>query len=183
MIPAPPAGTPVRFNPPPDWPVPAGFDPRRGHLADPTWPPPPEGWQFWVRDTAAGRERASLPATALPAPPGQARAERRRVIVVVAVVAAVIGLFWWWGAGRGDSMVGTCWAAQGDGDVLREVSCGPLRADYVVVEVTQTPDDCPIQAGSYLEKGGDVLCLEPYRWEPDLPSLPAEWPPREDPRG
>ena len=36
------------FTPPPSWGAPTGFDPRKGHVVDPAWPPPPDGWQFWT---------------------------------------------------------------------------------------------------------------------------------------
>lgn len=36
------------FNPPPNWPIPQGFTPQEGWEPDPTWPPAPDGWQFWV---------------------------------------------------------------------------------------------------------------------------------------
>jgi hypothetical protein len=45
----PSAGPTISFNAPPNWPVPPGFDPRRGHLYDPTWPPAPIDWEFWVK--------------------------------------------------------------------------------------------------------------------------------------
>jgi hypothetical protein len=40
----------LRFNPPPGWPVPAGFTPAPGWQPEPSWPPPPPGWQLWVGD-------------------------------------------------------------------------------------------------------------------------------------
>lgn len=43
------------FVPPPGWSVPAGFDPRRGHLPDPAWPAAPEGWEFWAAPPVPGR--------------------------------------------------------------------------------------------------------------------------------
>lgn len=44
-----PAGTPMRFNPPPNWPPPPpGWVPGPDWKPDPSWPPAPEGWQFWV---------------------------------------------------------------------------------------------------------------------------------------
>lgn len=40
----------MRFNPPPGWPLPADFTPEPGWQPDPSWPPPPPGWQLWVDD-------------------------------------------------------------------------------------------------------------------------------------
>ncbi len=40
----------LRFNPPPQWPVPAGFTPPPGWLPDPGWPAAPLGWELWVND-------------------------------------------------------------------------------------------------------------------------------------
>lgn len=43
----------MRFNPPPGWDVPGdGWSPPHGWTPDPAWPAAPEGWQFWIRDTA-----------------------------------------------------------------------------------------------------------------------------------
>jgi len=43
----------LRFNPPPGWDVPGdGWSPPHGWTPDPAWPTAPDGWQFWVRDTA-----------------------------------------------------------------------------------------------------------------------------------
>lgn len=43
----------VRFAPPPAWPVPPGFTPTTDWHPDPSWPPAPPGWVFWVDDAAA----------------------------------------------------------------------------------------------------------------------------------
>ncbi|HEY7051183.1 MAG TPA: thioredoxin domain-containing protein [Mycobacterium sp.] len=43
----------MRFNPPPNWPVPQGWTPPHGWMPDPSWPPTPPGWQFWVDDAHA----------------------------------------------------------------------------------------------------------------------------------
>ena len=42
------AKTETKFNPPPNWPVPAGFRPPPGWEPDPAWGPPPSGWPLWV---------------------------------------------------------------------------------------------------------------------------------------
>ncbi|WP_328354345.1 VWA domain-containing protein [Mycobacterium sp. NBC_00419] len=38
----------MRFNVPPNWPVPPGWSPGPGRRVDPSWPAPPAGWQFWI---------------------------------------------------------------------------------------------------------------------------------------
>ncbi|MGV0864394.1 hypothetical protein [Mycolicibacterium sp. XJ652] len=39
----------MRFNPPPNWPIPpSGWTPDEDWQPDPSWPPAPPGWQFWV---------------------------------------------------------------------------------------------------------------------------------------
>lgn len=44
----------LRFNPPPQWPVPRfGWTPPPGWQPDPSWPKPPPGWQLWVPDGQA----------------------------------------------------------------------------------------------------------------------------------
>lgn len=45
---------PLRFNPPPGWPVPpAGWTPPPGWQPDPSWPPVPAGWRLWMPDQQA----------------------------------------------------------------------------------------------------------------------------------
>src|SRR5215831_2024091 len=41
---------PLRFNPWPQWPLPAGFQPEPGWKPDSSWPPVPPGWPLWVND-------------------------------------------------------------------------------------------------------------------------------------
>jgi hypothetical protein len=38
----------MRFNPPPNWPVPQEWSPPADWMLDPSWPPAPPGWQFWL---------------------------------------------------------------------------------------------------------------------------------------
>jgi Domain of unknown function (DUF4041)/T5orf172 domain len=75
-----PAGKPLRFNPPPNWPAPPpGWIPPPGWTPDPSWPPPPPGWQLWVEDPAGqpdlrvwGGSRwnaHAAPVAPVPAPP------------------------------------------------------------------------------------------------------------------
>lgn len=161
MIPAAPdAG--VRFNPPPGWAVPAGFDPRRGHLADPAWPSAPEAWPFWVADASLGREsvtQGTLPSATLPRGRFEPR-ERRRLMIVLACVLAFIGVMVWTGVASGDHDVstglGSCWSG---GARVHAVSCDSSDAAYVVREIVDSPDQCPASSPGYIEYGGDVLCL------------------------
>ena len=45
----------MRFNPPPNWPVPpAGWQPPPDWRPDPRWGPPPPGWPLWIEDGAPG---------------------------------------------------------------------------------------------------------------------------------
>lgn len=39
-----------RFNPPPGWQVPADFVPPQGWQPDPSWPPAPPNWNYWLDD-------------------------------------------------------------------------------------------------------------------------------------
>jgi hypothetical protein len=161
MIPDPPDGAAVVFNPPPGWSTPMGFDPRRGHLADPTWPSPPEGWAFWVADSSAGPERAALPSVALPPTKEQAGKERRRLVIILGVVGLIMGGAIFLAVNTPEPVpdVGSCWS--GNGDWLNEVPCGP-EADYVAVKQATTPQGCRFSSGGYLEFGDAFLCLEPY---------------------
>ena len=41
----------MKFNPPPNWPVPPeGWEPEPGWEPDPSWGPPPYGWPLWIAD-------------------------------------------------------------------------------------------------------------------------------------
>jgi Tol biopolymer transport system component/uncharacterized RDD family membrane protein YckC len=55
----------LRFNPPPNWPLPQGFSPPPGWQPDPRWPPRPFGWPLWIEEkgtTAAGLGPEASPA-------------------------------------------------------------------------------------------------------------------------
>ena len=160
MIPAPPERPAVVFNPPPGWSAPAAFDPRRGHLVDPSWPAAPQGWAFWVADPSAGPERATLPSVALPRAPGEGRRERRRLVVILGVVAVVVvgGGVWAAVAPEPVPAVGTCWS--GSGEWVNEVPCGSAEAEFAAVLRTTSPEACPASSDSYLEFGDAILCLE-----------------------
>lgn len=162
MIPAAPEGA-VRFNPPPTWSAPRGFDPRRGHLSDPTWPAPPEGWPLWVADSSAVLVGPDGPTTTLPRGTLEA-GERKRMLLVGGGFALAVGLLIWFGLSGGldDSAqqpgVGTCWTS---GEWVDVVPCSSDRAAYVVHSVVSTVGECPPGASSYVENGDDVLCLRP----------------------
>ena len=51
----------MRFNPPPNWPVPPGWSPGPGRKIDPSWPAPPVGWQFWIADDMPSAGSAPAP--------------------------------------------------------------------------------------------------------------------------
>lgn len=58
----------MRFNPPPNWPVPpSGWEPPQDWHPDPAWPPAPPGWVFWVDDGQSddGGTLASVKTTTL----------------------------------------------------------------------------------------------------------------------
>lgn len=158
---APPPG--VRFNPPPGWAVPAGFDPRRGHLPDPAWPTAPADWQFWVVDPAVGRERAQVPVTALPPTADQRRKERVRLaLILVGVLFAGFLVFLLGRNDDGGGGVGSCWTDAPAGERVVEVSCGSSRAVWEVTQVVTDPVQCPASAAAYIEGDGDTfLCVRP----------------------
>lgn len=58
-----------RFNAPPGWNVPPDFVPSADWKLDPSWPPAPEGWNYWVDDAAPAAPQQ--PAYGTPAPDAQ----------------------------------------------------------------------------------------------------------------
>lgn len=96
----------MKYNPPPNWPVPPGWSPGPGRVVDPAWPPPPPGWQFWVADewehSQSFASPAPEPGAAQPWPSrGPEREETARpwwthagviAVAVVAIVVAVVGI-------------------------------------------------------------------------------------------
>src|SRR6185503_7990438 len=88
------------FTPPPSWGAPPGFDPRKGHVVDPAWPPPPDGWQFWTLPVVS-------PATRL----GNGLNKIGKLRIVFGVLAALFlvsrltGVF----GGGPSTGVGSCW--------------------------------------------------------------------------
>lgn len=78
----------MRFNPPPNWPVPPGWAPSPGWDVDPAWPPAPPGWPFWLPDDqpverGVGPLFASAPRPAVP---------RWLIAVLLVVLIAGYGL-------------------------------------------------------------------------------------------
>lgn len=148
MIPAPPLGA-VLFNAPAEWKAPAGFDPRRGHLMDPSWPPAPEGWQFWVPDTSAERR-------------GLAGSERLRLLGGLGVAALGIFLafqFFTGGAGGVPTGVGSCWSGVESGE-MEAVACDSPRATHRIESRVLNPEDCPVTSNGYFEDGNAYLCVK-----------------------
>jgi hypothetical protein len=88
----------MRFNPPPQWPVPPGWFPDRFWAPDPTWPSAPPGWRFFVDEpTPGGTKVDAPPAASLEAARGVFAPQRPPVrskrpwflVTIVAVVALV----------------------------------------------------------------------------------------------
>ena len=148
MIPAPPPGA-VRFNPPPQWLAPEGFDPRRGHLVDPAWPPAPEDWELWVPD-------------APPVGRGLLGSERLRLLGGLAVAALAVFLafqFFTGGSGGSSTGVGSCWSGV-EGGEMDPVPCDSSRATHQIESRVSNPDDCPLTSGGYFVDGNSYLCVK-----------------------
>jgi hypothetical protein len=150
------------FAVPPNWPAPPGFDPRKGHVADPTWPSAPPDWQFWVRPGTAARpdqfgmnvlpgSPMNYAATARPTARRGYQVPWLRVLGGVGI-AIVVGLRLWGGpaASSGGDGVGSCWAVE-SGSTYRSVPCSSGLAQYQVVSTVLTPTECPASSGFYLE--------------------------------
>ncbi|MFF8346264.1 excalibur calcium-binding domain-containing protein [Cellulosimicrobium funkei] len=79
-----------RFNAPPGWPVaPGDWRPEPGWAPDPAWPSAPEGWTFWVEETAAPPAGATRPR----------RGRRAALLTAAGVALFVVGLL----VGQGSS--------------------------------------------------------------------------------
>jgi hypothetical protein len=143
------------FTPPPTWGAPAGFDPRRGHVVDPSWPPAPDGWQFWTLPIVS-------PSTRL----GNGLNKVGKVRIVFGVLALLfVGLRLVGGFG-GDppSGVGSCWKVA-DGSKYTVVDCTDSSARYRVIAEAPDPNQCPASSDSYLDSKEDgaarYKCLVP----------------------
>lgn len=76
----------MRYNPPPNWPIPpAGWRPESGWKPDPAWPEPPVGWPLWVEERPVG--------------PGRPNSRAIAIVAAGAVVVIGIGLGLWFGLG------------------------------------------------------------------------------------
>lgn len=144
---APSAGADVAFQAPPGWTVPAGFDPRRGHLVDPAWPAAPDGWQWWA------------PA---PRPRGFGAWVRRAGWGPLLLGSLLIGFFLILAFDESSPVdgVGSCWtsAGQTDGSFV-PVDCTDTSAEVVVDSVVTSPDQCPFTE-MYFEVGSSSYqCL------------------------
>lgn len=90
----------MRYNAPPNWPVPPGWSPGPGRKVDPSWPPPPPGWEFWVVDETEPPRTAARPFEPIVAPPVGAYGSEsgvavrrwwsRPAVLAAAAVAAVV---------------------------------------------------------------------------------------------
>jgi hypothetical protein len=145
------------FTPPPSWSAPLGFDPRRGHVVDPAWPPAPDGWQFWT-----------LPIVSKAARFGNGLNRIGKVRIVFGVIALLFvfsrlgGLF-----GHDPATgVGSCWEVA-DGSKYAPVDCSHSSAQFKVNAEESDPTDCPATSESYLDSKEDgaarYKCLVPVR--------------------
>jgi hypothetical protein len=137
-----------RFVAPPGWEVPAGFDPRLGHLPDPTWPAAPTGWAFWVAPTPPGKTAGFV-----------AKVGATRLVIggILAAIAVMLVLGQIFDDSPEADGVGSCWA-EGTSSV-ESVPCGSSAAAYRVTKVASSSDACDGPEG-YLSDGTQFLCLE-----------------------
>lgn len=146
----PPSDPTLRFNPPPGWDAPYGFDPRKGHLLDPAWPPPPPGWELWVRPPRSEHRDNVLTRVGAP----------RLVGGLLIAGLAVLLIFHSVDSSTTPTGVGSCWAAgTGAGDQFEAVRCDSDRAEYTVDSEVADPSQCPVTSAMYFETGGVVQCL------------------------
>lgn len=153
MIPAAPShdGT-IAFQPPPGWDVPHGFDPRRGHLADPAWPGAPDGWQFWG---PAQRPTGFLPWVRRVGW-GPLLLGSLATLVVVAVATADDSV----ASQSPADGIGSCWAADaGQTARFHPVDCASEDAQFRVVSEVTSPEECGATSQGYFEVGDRVQCL------------------------
>ena len=155
---APPTSGQWLFNVPPNWPSPPGFDPRKGDVADPTWPQVPPGWQFWIPASGAPVTPVSSgPAySATYAPTARPGYQLPWLKIVIGGALALFfgvrllgGLFGGSSSGSGNG-VGSCWALD-SGTTYKSVSCSSSTAQFQVVSVVADPAQCPASSESYLD--------------------------------
>jgi hypothetical protein len=145
------------FAAPPGWSAPQGFDPRRGHVVDPSWPAAPDGWQFWTLPVVHGSARLGNGLNKI----GKVRILFGAIALIV-VLSRLSGLF-----GDGPATgVGSCWDA-GDGSKSAPVDCSDSAAQYRVIAEVADPNVCPEASDTYLDSKDDgparFKCLVPTR--------------------
>ena len=144
------------FNPPPMWSTFPGFDPRLGHLPDPTWPPAPAGWVWWVPNPA-------MAVAYVPKAPSKVRKPLLIVfgglIAMVMIGGLVANLFNGW-MDEPTTGVGSCWAPEGKG--LKSVSCKSSQATMRMVGDVKSPSMCPRGTTEVTARNATYVCLTPY---------------------
>lgn len=146
----PPSDPTLRFNPPPTWDAPFGFDPRKGHLLDPAWPAPPPGWELWVRPPRGEGQDNLLTRVGIP----------RLVGGLLIAALAIFLVFHSMGSTTTPTGVGSCWAAGGgSSDKYEPVRCSSDRAAYRVESEVSDPSQCPVTSAMYFENRNAVQCL------------------------
>jgi hypothetical protein len=145
------------FNPPPTWRTFPGFDPRLGHVPDPTWPPAPADWVWWVPNPARAYAYAPPPRSKYRKP---LRVVLFGLVAMVMITGFVANLFNGW-ADRPTTGVGSCWAPDGKG--LIAVSCKSDRATYTLVGDVKSPSSCPPETTEVTARNATYVCLTPYR--------------------
>jgi hypothetical protein len=143
------------FTPPPSWGTPEGFDPRRGHVVDPSWPSAPDGWQFWTLPIVPPATRFGN---------GLNRIGKGRILFgAIALVFVVIRLGGLFGGGPATG-VGSCWEGA-NGSKSKPVDCSDSSAKFRVIAQTPDPYQCPAASDSYLDSKEDgasrYKCLVP----------------------
>ena len=136
----------MRFNPPPNWPIPPGWTPGPSQQIDPAWPPAPAGWQFWVAD-----EPDVAPFVAASTP--ERVRSRRPVLIAIAglVVLAVVAGVAVWLLPDHDGATGTVASSPGAPEVVSVPTVLILDASG-----SMTQDDAPgprIDAAKAAAKG------------------------------
>ena len=134
---------------PPKLARPPGFDPRRGHLVDPSSASSaPPGWQFWVSVAPQRRPMSLLSKIAL-------------AIGILMALGAAGRLIHTVDAATTPSGVGSCWTAKNSTGTITPVRCSDRTAHYTVVSEVASEADCPaIAVGTVAsDRKGYWLCL------------------------
>ncbi|UOY01842.1 Ltp family lipoprotein [Blastococcus sp. PRF04-17] len=136
---------PARFNPPPNWPTPpAGWTPPPGWQPDAAWGPAPDGWQFWVDDSAQTAVFAFPPPVPVPGAPQNPWYRRWWAIAAAAVLGltVVAGII---GAAQKDRPVSAAsGVTEAQEESVREQSAAPTtRESAAPSSTTSTPPPPP----------------------------------------